>query len=117
MLYEIKNGRSNQEGEAILRSYKGVAVTDSYVVYDSLSTRKGLVLANCSSHARRKFIEAAAGAPDDAGEILDKIGAMFGIETEVDVKEADLSREDALALRSRCRMTRAESRPAFVIII
>jgi len=103
VLYKIQNGRSNQQGEAILQNYKGVAVTDGYVVYDSLSKKNGFVLANCWSHARRKFIEAEASAPDEASEILDKIGAMFGIETEVDVKGADLSREEALALRARFR--------------
>jgi len=73
VLYKIQNGRSNQEGEAILQNYAGVAVTDGYVVYDSLSKKNGFVLANCWSHARRKFIEAEASAPEEASEILDKI--------------------------------------------
>lgn len=48
------------------------------------------MLANCWSHARRKFIEAEASAPEDAVDILDKIGAMFGIESEADVMSSDL---------------------------
>ncbi|MEM9114301.1 MAG: transposase [Myxococcota bacterium] len=70
---------------------------------DSLSKKNGFVLANCWSHARRKFIEAEASAPDDASDILNKMGAMFGIETEVDVKGSDVSKRDALALRARFR--------------
>jgi hypothetical protein len=34
---------------------------------------------------------------------LDKMGAMFGIETEADVMSADLPRDEALAVRARFR--------------
>ena len=99
----LGGGRSNEQGEAMLQDYTGVAVTDGYVVYDSLSKKNGFVLANCWSHARRKFIEAEASAPEDAGDILDKTGAIFAIETEADVMGSVLSREEALDLCARFR--------------
>ncbi len=37
-------------------------MTEGYIVYDSLSKTNGIVLANCWSHAHRKFIGNAATA-------------------------------------------------------
>jgi transposase len=103
VLYKIQDGRSNDEGSELLRDFSGVVVTDGYVVYDSLSKQNGFVLANCWSHARRKFIEAEASEPGEAADFIDKIGALFGIERETDVRCEELSPEDAKALRKQVR--------------
>jgi transposase len=103
VLYKIQDGRSNEEGRELLRDFKGVAVTDGYIVYDSLSKTNGFVLANCWSHARRKFIEAEASEPGEAADFIDKIGALFGIERETDVRCEELSPIDAKALRLQVR--------------
>jgi transposase len=58
----FSTGRSKEEGRELLRDFKGVAVTEGYIVYDSLSKTNGIVLANCWSHAHRKFIGNAATA-------------------------------------------------------
>jgi transposase len=109
VLYLIQDGRSNEEGEKILKNYGGVAVTDGYVVYSSLSTSKGFVLANCWAHARRKFIEAEPSAPNEAQAFLDQIGQLFGLEQEIDRQVATLRTDEAKTLRAQVRDER--SRP------
>ena len=103
VLYKIQDGRSNDEGSELLRDFSGVVVTDGYVVYDSLSKKNGFVLANCWSHARRKFLEAEASEPSEAADFIDKIGALFGIERQTDVRCEELSPIDAKALRAQVR--------------
>jgi len=109
VLYKIQDGRSNEEGREILQDYKGVAVTDGYIVYDSLSKSNGFVLANCWSHARRKFIEAERAHPEEAGDIIDIMGSLFGIEREIDLRVASLPPWEALEVRKAMRQ--AESKP------
>lgn len=92
VVYIIQASRGTDAAERLLASYEGTIVCDGYAAYSSLSKRRAgavgeggpspPVLANCWSHARRKFVEAE---PFDAraSEVLDLIGQLYAVEAEV----------------------------------
>ena len=109
ILHKIQDSRTNEAGEALLGSFRGVLVTDGYVVYKSRATKIGYVQAHCWAHARRYFLEAEASSPAEAAEFLDDIGEMFGIEREIDKAAESLDPIAAHKLRAQVRDER--SRP------
>ena len=109
ILHKIQDSRSNEAAAELLVDFKGVLVTDGYVVYTSKAKELGYVQAHCWSHARRKFLEAEATEPDLAGQFLDDIGELFGIEREIDRRAAEMTPIEAAKLRAQVRDE--ESRP------
>ena len=105
ILHLIQDSRSNAAGARLLGDFKGVLVTDGYVVYESKARDLGYVQAHCWSHARRKFIEAEASAPDEAAAFLDDIGELVGIEREIE--ESAKSRD---SWKSSCSRTNRTAR-------
>jgi len=95
--YRIAPSRSAQELKSLLGSYRGVAMCDGYAAYPAFAKERDgpdrLVLANCWSHVRRKFVEAQASYPV-AEEMLELIGQLYAVE-----KEADSDPERRAALR------------------
>jgi len=82
--YRLLSSRSTQAARTVLADYTGVAICDGYKVYNVLAReREGsdLTLAHCWAHVRRKFVEAEPHYPE-AGEMVDRIGQLYAIETE-----------------------------------
>ena len=83
--YEIAPTRSTAEVTKMLGGYTGVVMCDGYAAYPSFVKKRAgpgtVVLANCWSHARRKFVAAQKNYPV-AGEMLDLIGQLYAIEKD-----------------------------------
>jgi transposase len=109
--YAFLDGRSNDEGRAMLDGFTGTLVANGYVVYESLSKESGFKVANDWCHVRRKFIEAESTS-DEAGPILDDIAELFLIERELDARS--LAPEDDAPRRLELR--RERSRPVMIRI-
>ena len=63
---------------------------DGYVGYRALAERNAVTLAFCWAHVRRRFFElAAAGPAPNASEALQRIAALYQIETEIRCQGAD----------------------------
>jgi transposase len=92
----------------VLGDYRGVLLTDGYVVYDSQSAKLGFVQARDWCHVRRKFIEAETTAPDEARAFLYDIGQLFLIERDVEGEGAGKTPTEFLALRARHREERSK---------
>jgi transposase len=102
--YRIQDGRGLEQAEALLDGYRGVVMCDGYAVYSALSKKhKGLLLAHCWAHVRRKFVEVDEHEPGRCTEVLDLIGKLFDVERRA--RDGNLDEAALLALR------RAESKP------
>ena len=102
--YRIKAGRSLKDASDVLGGYRGVAVCDGYVVYNSLRKQNpGMRLAHCWAHVRRKFVEVEEVETGRCAEVLDLIGKLFDVERRA--RDGDLAPAALLALRQ------AESKP------
>jgi transposase len=101
--YEIAPTRSAAEVKGLLGDFSGVVMCDGYASYPAfVKAREApgtLVLANCWSHARRKFVKAAPNYPV-AEEMVELIGKLYAVEQ---------SAGDDLSLRGELR--RLQSKP------
>lgn len=78
--FGIAPGRSAKTAAEYIGDYEGIVVCDAYRVYETLAkNRPTLRLANCWSHARRKFIDAEAHHPQCKAAI-ELIDELFEIE-------------------------------------
>jgi transposase len=81
-------GRGGEHARVLLSGFSGTLQVDGYDGYNGLADAArpggGVALAYCWSHFRRKFYDIAKGgnAPIST-EALDRIGALYGIETEI----------------------------------
>jgi transposase len=104
--YHYAPGRGGEHARALFAGYNGVLQVDGYAGYNDLAdpSRAGgaIALAYCWSHFRRRFYDLAKGgnAPI-ATAALDKIGALYGIETEIRGQGAD----------SRCAARQERTKP------
>ncbi len=86
--YTYAPGRGGEHARALLAGFSGTLQVDGYAGYNGLAdaNRSGgaVTLAFCWSHFRRQFYDIAKGgnAPI-ANEALDRLGALYGIETEI----------------------------------
>lgn len=76
--------RSGSFADTLLAGFRGYLQTDGYSGYDHLEGRPGLVLVGCFAHMRRKFVTAweTAGKTGMAGEGIEKIAAIYRVESE-----------------------------------
>jgi len=83
--YEIAPSRGASEITKLLGDYQGVVMCDGYASYPAFAKERDgpgrLVLANCWSHARRKFVQAQSSYPV-AEEMVDLIGRLYAIEKD-----------------------------------
>jgi transposase len=83
----------------VLGSFCGVLLTDGYTVYERYAqTVTGLVHAQCWSHCRRRFVEAAGAEPSLVAQALDFIGALY--HPEAQARERQLAAAALLAFRA-----------------
>ncbi len=79
--YQFEPTRSGAIAKELIGSYQGPVVTDGYGGYkSSLGKIKGINLAFCWAHARRKFTDIEKNYPTECTEILDLIDELFRIE-------------------------------------
>ena len=74
---------------------------DGYAGYRALAQKNSVNLAFCWSHVRRRFYElAAAGPAPIAAQALERIGALYAIESDIRGRSPD-ERRDARQEKSR----------------
>ena len=82
-----------------LGSFCGVLLTDGYTVYERYAQRvNGLVHAQCWSHARRQFVDAAPVEPTLVAQALEFIGQLY--QHEAQARERQLVAEALLTFRA-----------------
>lgn len=79
-VYQFEPTRSGKIIEEMLEAYQGPVLHDGFSGYKRLKKVKGLTLAACWAHARRKFFEIQEFYPAATKEILDLIDELFAIE-------------------------------------
>jgi transposase len=83
--YEIAPTRGTAEVERLLGDFAGIVMCDGYASYPSFVKKRDgpgrVVLANCWSHARRKFVQAQKNYPV-AEEMVELIGQLYAIEKD-----------------------------------
>lgn len=107
ILHSILDSRSNAAAEKILTGFSGVLLVDGYIVYESQAKALRFTVANDWSHARRKFIEAEASAPEESKTFIEEIGELFGIEREIAELTKTLDPIAAKTLRAQIRDERS----------
>jgi transposase len=88
--YQYSADRKGERPRVHLQGFRGVLQADGYAGYDKLYADGTIVEAACWAHARRNFYDVhVAHQSPLATEALDRIGALYGIETEVRGKLPD----------------------------
>src|SRR6185369_16281431 len=89
--------------EQVLAGFAGFLQADAYGGYDQLYVPRGATEVACWAHARRKFVDAESSDPTLAKQALDRIGALYGVESELKARaEAEqrlLNAEEILTAR------------------
>src|SRR3954470_13568251 len=94
VVFHYAPGRGAEHAKALLAGYQGILQCDGYGAYKTLAAAEGgITLAFCWSHVRREFIELAKGkAAPIAQETLQRIAALYAVETELRGKAPDIRR-------------------------
>jgi hypothetical protein len=69
--------------EQFLTGYAGYLQADALAQYEGLFADGEVVHAACNAHARRRFVEAQASAPDESEEALTYIRKLYKVEREL----------------------------------
>jgi transposase len=105
VVYSYAPGRGHIHAAGLLGGYRGILQCDGYKAYkalvDAKSADPSITLAFCWSHVRRGFYDLAKAKAPIAVETLQRIAALYEIETRI----RGTSAADRLAVRQ------AESRP------
>jgi transposase len=108
VVYQIRDSRSTDEAEAVLRGFMGVVMCDGDGAYKAMAKNNpALTLAHCWAHVRREFVEIAATYPKETTEVLDRIGELYQIEALCPAGPAgDALRAELRSTRSRAIVDR-----------
>jgi transposase len=89
VLFRYSPDRKGERPQGHLRSFTGVLQADAYAGFDRLYGER-IQEAACWAHVRRKFYDIhVAHASPIAADALDRIGRLYGIETEIRGKPPD----------------------------
>jgi len=84
VLFRYSPDRKGEHPRAHLRRFSGVLQADGYAGFDQLYQPGRLIEAACWAHVRRKFFDIhATTASPIAAEALERIGALYAIETDI----------------------------------
>lgn len=95
--YRFSADRSGQTPAKVLGGTQGTLVVDAYTGYNHVTKVGGRKRAGCMAHARRKFHEALATAPE-AQTALDMILAVYRVEHDA-LADGVVRTEEHLAMR------------------
>jgi transposase len=89
-VYVYAQNRKSEQPLAHLAGFAGVVQVDGYAGYRALAQKNSVSLAFCWAHVRRRFYElAAAGPAPIATEALERIGALYAIESDIKGRNPD----------------------------
>jgi transposase len=110
--YRILKDRSTESARKILGGYSGILMSDAYGAYGALA-RDGpqmkmgsgdsgvkIKLVHCWAHCRRKYFKVEPNYPEQCKEILDLIGELYEVESQV---PSDLLGIERLVLHAKLR--------------
>jgi transposase len=69
--------------EAILQGYAGYLQADALAQYEGLFATGSVLHVACNAHARRRFVDAQASAPEEAAEALAYFRKLYQVEREL----------------------------------
>jgi transposase len=97
--FTYSSGRGRAHIERVLGSlFTGTLVSDGYVAYSSYAAKNEQIThANCWVHGRRKFVEAEDAEPEAVRQVLDSIGHLYQVETQI--SDAQLVGEEKRTFR------------------
>ena len=100
-VYVYGQNRKSEQPLAHLAGFTGVVQVDGYAGYRALAQKNSVRLAFCWAHVRRRFYElATAGPAPIASEALERIGALYAVESEIRGRSPN-ERRDTRQERSR----------------
>lgn len=99
VIFEFHPGRGKEYAQQLMGDFQGYLQRDGYGVYSSLAKGDaGLLGVGCWAHARRKFVEALAERPKEAGVIVTELRKLYLIERHA--RDEGLAPEQRLRLRT-----------------
>ena len=85
--YSYAPGRGAVHGLKLLEQYRGIVQCDGYAAYKNIAdatSGEAVTLAFCWAHLRRRFVDIAKdGSAPIASEALERIAALYAIETTI----------------------------------
>jgi len=96
VMFDYQPSRKKEEPVKCLQNYQGYLQTDGYQAYYQFKDTKGIVMAGCMAHARRKFFEAGEKDPRVV-HALNTFQKLYAIEAQA--REYSLTYEQRQALR------------------
>ncbi len=97
--FTYSSGRGRAHIEHVLKDlFTGTLVSDGYVAYSSYAAKNEQIThANCWVHGRRKFVEAQEDEPEAVRQVLNSIGHLYQVETQI--RDAQLTGEQKRSFR------------------
>jgi transposase len=97
--FTYSSGRGRAHIESVLANlFTGTLVSDGYVAYSSYAAKNEQIThANCWVHGRRKFVEAEDDEPELVRQVLDSIGHLYQVETQI--RDSQLAYEQKRSFR------------------
>ena len=85
VVFTYSDSRARRQIERYLgERFEGTLLTDGFSAYRAfVAATEGVVHAQCWAHTRRHFVEARESEPAAIDEILDRIGALYAIESRI----------------------------------
>lgn len=80
IFFRYHSGRGRDGPEPILKNFKGYLQTDAYQTYDYFGKQPDITLANCMTHARRKFDKALKNDKTRAEDMLGQFQLLYEVE-------------------------------------
>lgn len=81
VIFEFHPGRGKEFAQKLIGDFKGYLQRDGYGVYGALASgNRQLIPVGCWAHARRKFVEALEGQPNEATAIVNELRKMYMVE-------------------------------------
>ena len=128
VLFRYSPDRKGEHPQAHLQDFRGILQADGYAGFERLYEEGRITEAACFAHVRRKFYDIhVADASPIAREALDRIAALYAIETEIKGKTPSARRAvrtaragpllDAFHLWLRTTLTQVSSKSALGLAI
>ena len=90
VVFRYSPDRKGERPREHLKSFRGILQADGYAGFEQLYAGERILEAACWAHVRRKFYDLhVAHASPIAKEALDRIGALYAIESEIRNKSPD----------------------------
>lgn len=98
VFFDYRPGRGREGPAELLKNFTGYLQTDGYNVYDWFAMQPGITHVGCMAHARRYFEKALDYDEEKAGQVLNKIQAIYAIERKAREENMQASQRKELRL-------------------